>query len=93
MEILGLGLGVVPQAALACTAALLLQGVLPAGAAEGSAGLLGLHPLLRRLRLRHREQPEEGGRGRGAGEPRRKRLQHGPQHLLLQKPPVCQLDP
>lgn len=70
VKIPGLGLGAVLQAALACTTALLLQGVLPPGSAEGTAGLLGLHPLLRHLRLRHREQQEEGGRGSGAGEPR-----------------------
>lgn len=81
------------SAGLARSAALLSQGVLPAGSAEGTAGLLGLQPLLRRLRLRHRERQEEGGRGGGAGEPRRKRLQHSPQHLLLQEPPVRQLNP
>lgn len=93
IKFVGLGLGMVLQAALAFTTTLLLQGVLPVDSAEGTAGLLGLHPLLRRLCLRHREQQEEGGRGGGAGEPRRKCLQHGPQHLLLQKPPVRQLDP
>lgn len=66
----GLGAGVELQAALASTAALLSQGVLPAGSAAGTAGLLGLQPLLRRLCLRHREQQEEGGRGGGTGEPR-----------------------
>lgn len=66
----GLGPGVELQAALAGTAALLSQGVLPAGSAAGTAGLLGLQPLVRLLRLRHREQQEKGGRGGSAGEPR-----------------------
>lgn len=94
VEFPGPGGGGVARAALAfALLALLLQGVLPARSAQGTAGLLGLQPLLRRLRLRHRERQEEGGRGGGAGEPRRKRLQHGAQHLLLQKPPVRQLNP
>lgn len=94
VEFPGSGGGGVARAALAfALLALLLQGVLPARSAQGTAGLLGLQPLLRRLRLRHRERQEEGGRGGGAGEPRRKRLQHGAQHLLLQKPPVRQLNP
>lgn len=74
-------------------ATLFPQGILQARSAEGPAGLLSLHPLLRHLRLRHREQQEEGGGGGGAGEPRGERLQHGPQHLLLQEPAVRQLDP
>lgn len=68
-----------------------LQGILPEGAEEG--GLLCLQPLLRCLRLRHREQQEEGGRGSHAGKPWGERLQHRPQHLLLQEPPVRQPDP
>lgn len=68
-----------------------LQGILPEGSEERR--LLGLQPLLRRLRLRHRERQEEGGRGGDAGEPRGERLQHRPQHLLLQEPPAGQPDP
>lgn len=68
-----------------------LQGILPEGTEE--RGLLGLQPLLRRLRLHHREWQEEGGRGGDAGEPRGERLQHRPQHLLLQEPPAGQPDP
>lgn len=68
-----------------------LQGILPEGATEG--GLLSLQPLLRRLRLRHREQQEKGGHGSDSGKPRGERLQHRPQHLLLQEPPVRQPDP
>lgn len=69
------------------------QGVLPEGAEEARSGLLRVHAVLRHHGFHHREHAPAGGGGGRAGEQGRERLQHGPQHLSVSKPAVCQLDP